>query len=201
MRKQVRLSDPGALAAVGVSALLAMPATASDSGSSRCSDIDQSRRPSLDVVGLTSDPRLVCFNEFRPDKATTIGFVAELSGGDTTLIGIDYRVQDGRLYGVAYVGGIYLLDVANAAATAFSRITVALDGTSFGVDFNPVADRLRIFSDIGQNLRHNVNVGGTTATDTALNYMTGVKALGVAGAAYTNNDLDPKTNTTLYATA
>jgi hypothetical protein len=35
---------------------------------------------------------------------------------------------------------------------------------SFGVDFNPAADRLRIISDAGQNLAHNVNAGGVYAS-------------------------------------
>jgi hypothetical protein len=34
---------------------------------------------------------------------------------------------------------------------------VALQGTRFGVDFNPAANRLRVISDLGQNLRHNID--------------------------------------------
>jgi Domain of unknown function (DUF4394) len=156
------------------------------------------RSSTLNVVGLTRDQRLICFNERRPEKVTNIGTVSGLSGGDTALIGIDYRVQNGMLYGVGNAGGIYLLNTTNATATLVNRLTVGLSGTAFGVDFNPVADRLRIVSDTGQNLRHNVNPDGVTIADTALNYTAGVTALGVVGAAYTNNDLDPTTNTTLY---
>ncbi len=71
-------------------------------------------------------------------------------------------------------------------------------GTFFGVDFNPAADRLRIISNTGQNLRHNVNAGGVTLSDTALNYTAGTPTSGLTGAAYTNNDLDPATGTTLF---
>jgi hypothetical protein len=156
------------------------------------------RRSMLNVVGLTSDQRLICFNERNPNRVTNIGAVSGFSGGDTALVGIDYRVQNGMLYGVGNAGGIYLLNATNATATLVNRLSVALSGAAFGVDFNPVADRLRIVSDTGQNLRHNVNPDGVTAADTALNYTAGVPALGVVGAAYTNNDLDPTTNTTLY---
>lgn len=156
------------------------------------------RRLTLNVVGLTSDQRLICFNERRPDKATNIGKVSGFSGGDTALIGIDYRVQDNMLYGVGNAGGIYRLNVTDAKATLVNRLSVALSGAAFGVDFNPAADRLRIVSDTGQNLRHNINADGVTIADTPLNYTVGVTALGVVGAAYTNNDLDPSTNTTLY---
>ena len=73
-----------------------------------------------------------------------------------------------------------------------------LSGASFGVDFNPAADRLRIISDDGQNLRHNVNAGGTTLVDTTVNYIVGTPATGVTGAGYTNNDLSMNTATTLF---
>ena len=121
------------------------------------------------------------------------------------LIGIDFRVQDKKLYRVSRTGGIYVLTPTGAIATKVSQLTVLLDGTSFGVDFNPVADRLRIVSDTGQNLRHNVNAGVTLVDDpldyppaTSVNAV-GPNATGVTGSAYTNNDLDASTGTTLYA--
>ena len=130
------------------------------SGSATDRDFDRSR--TLQVVGLTNDNRLVCFNEFSPQEARSINFVSNLSGGDTALIGIDFPVQNGLLYGVGNAGGAYLIDTANAVATLVNRLSVALDGsTTYGVDFNPAADRLRITSSKGQNLRHNVNANGT----------------------------------------
>ncbi len=153
----------------------------------------------LNVVGLGADGRLVCFNESRPGKARIIGTVNGLQV-DTKLVGIDFRVQDGKLYGVGEAGGVYTLDTTNAVATLVNRLSVALSGTAFGVDFNPVADRLRIVSDTGQNLRHNVNAGGVTLVDGALSYTAGTAAAGVVGAAYTNNDLSPATPATTGTT-
>ncbi len=157
----------------------------------------------LQVVALTTDQRLVCFNERKPAKARAIGYVSGLFT-DTALVGIDFRVQDGLLYGVGNAGGVYKLDTSTATATLINRLTVALDGTSFGVDFNPAADRLRITSNTGQNLRHNINVGGVTLADDPLDYPTtvngvGPTALGITGSAYTNNDLSATTATTLYS--
>lgn len=152
----------------------------------------------LGVIGLTRDQRLVCFNEYSPGSATNIGAVRGFTGGDSALIGIDFRVQDRKLYGVGNFGGVYVIDSTNGNLTFVNRLTVALDGTKFGVDFNPVADRLRIIGENGQNLRHNVNAGGVTVVDATLNYIAGTSAVGVTGAAYTNNDLDPSTATTLY---
>ena len=81
-------------------------------------------------------------------------------------------------------------------ATKRAQLDQVLSGTSFGVDFNPTVDRLRIVSDTGQNLRANVDTGATLV-DGALNTV-GAVANGVVGAAYTNNDTDPATGTTLY---
>jgi hypothetical protein len=68
---------------------------------------------------------------------------------------------------------------------------------NFGVDFNPAADRLRVISDNGQNLRHNLN-DHTTIEDNNLTTPPGGPTRGVTAAAYTNNDLHPDTNTTLF---
>lgn len=164
----------------------------------RNDDRDGKDHRPLKVVGLTSDQKLVCFFENSPERTLKLGTISGLIGGDTSLAGIDYRVQDAQLYGVGNAGGVYMLNSDTAVATLVNRLTIALTGTSFGVDFNPAADRLRIIGNDGQNLRHNINAGGVTLVDGALNYTAGTPAAGVTGAAYTNNDLDPLTATTLY---
>lgn len=161
----------------------------------------------LRVVGLTDKGRLVSFRAATPQHVRNLGAVQGLMG-DKSLIGIDYRVQDGRLYGVGDSGGIYTIALGGRypTATLVSRLTVVLNGTSFGVDFNPAANRLRVVSDTGQNLRHNLDdpmgapAAGTTATDASLSFPgpPPVPATGVTGAAYTNNDLSTNTATTLF---
>ena len=156
----------------------------------------------LRVIGLTDDGRLVSFRARTPKRTRDIGYVNGLSGADSALVGIDFRVQDGKLYGVGNGGGVYTIDPRTAMATFVNALSVPLNGTSFGVDFNPAADRLRIVSDTGQNLAHNVNDGGTTAMNATLTYTVppamAVAASGITAAAYTNNDLDPATATTLF---
>jgi Domain of unknown function (DUF4394) len=156
------------------------------------------------AVGLTADGELVGFDTANPGGATVIGPVGGLQG-DTALVGIDYRVQDGKLYGVGNKGGIYTIDDAGGAATKVRKLTVALKGKSFGVDFNPAANALRIISDTGQNLRQPfATADAETAVDKALTDpaappATGtVPASGVTAAGYTNNDLDDTTATTLF---
>ena len=104
-----------------------------------------------------------------------IGSVSGLKAPDDALVGMDFRVQDGQLYGVGNGGGIYTLDTHTAVATLVSPLTVSLDGYFFGVDFNPAANALRIISNTGQNLRHPFAgpLAGQTQTDATLNYVAG----------------------------
>lgn len=165
-------------------------------GAAGAAQADDDRR--LQAVGLTADQGLVTFGVDRPGRVRPIGKVTGLQG-DTRLIGLDFRVQDGKLYGVGDAGGVYTIVLRGAVATKVSQLTVALDGTSFGVDFNPAADRLRIVSDAGQNLRHDVNTGGVTVADATLTAPPATTAAtGVTGGAYTNNDLNADTGTTLF---
>lgn len=149
----------------------------------------------------------MAFDARKPGHTQPAGKVTGLDG-DTKLVGIDFRVQDGNLYGVGDAGGIYTVD-KQAIATKVSQLTIALNGTYFGVDFNPAANRLRVISDTGQNLRHNIDdpngapATGVTVADGTLTQppvppAPGATATGVTGAAYTNNDLNPATATTLF---
>ncbi|MFF4435167.1 DUF4394 domain-containing protein [Streptomyces sp. NPDC001513] len=191
-----------ALSAV-LAAVCTTPALAS------VSDIDPPAQtlPAMDhrgltAIGLTSDQRLVEFDVDQPSKTQALGRVSGLQG-DTKLVGIDFRVQNEQLYGVGDRGGIYTLNTNNARATKVSQLTVPLSGGQFGVDFNPAANRLRVISDTGQNLRHNIDDAaallGTTVDGALTNPTTPPStAMGVTGAAYTNNDLNPATATTLF---
>ena len=179
-------------------------AGASDGGSDR-------GRDKLQVIGLSYGTTLSSFSTNNPDKARTIGSV-HLTG-DTRLVGIDYRVQNGALYGVGNAGGLYRIDASNAAATKVGQLTIALSGVNFGVDFNPAANALRVVSDTGQNLRQpfgtiddgNPNNDAVTVMDGNLNTPSGAATpvagpttTGVTGAAYTINDLVTTTGTTLF---
>ena len=157
----------------------------------------------LTIFALTEDQRLLRFRECNPEGPRDIGSIYGLQKPDTMLVGIDFRVQDGWLYGVGNGGGIYTIDTKTAVAMLVSQLTVSLDGQFFGVDFNPAANALRIISNTGQNLRHPFAgpLAFQTQTDATLNYpgQTPVNpATGLTGAAYSNNDLDPNTGTTLF---
>lgn len=160
-----------------------------------------SGRSDFNAMGLTDDGRLVSFETRYPRDIDVIGAIAGLVG-DAEVIGMDYRPLNELLYAVGDAGGIYTVSEDTAALTKVAQTSVVPSGASFGVDFNPAADRLRVISDTGQNLRIDVSTGATTV-DGSLTYppvppADPVPGVGVTAAAYTNNDLDPTTGTTLF---
>lgn len=156
-----------------------------------------------DVVALTASNRLVSFDRATPGTIRTNVAVSGLESGEN-LVGIDVRPRDGLLYGVGSSGRLYTIDAATGAATMKARLSAdaadttapftALAGTDFGVDFNPVADRLRIVSSTGQSLRINVDTGATT-TDGNING--GAANTAITASAYTNSFAGTG-STTLY---
>lgn len=88
--------------------------------------------------------------------------------------------------------------------TAASRARlIPLNGSAFGVDFNPVPDLIRIVSDLGQNLRIRPADGIVASADTTLAYPAAAdpnstRTPRVVAVAYTNPDVDLQTNTVLH---
>jgi hypothetical protein len=156
-----------------------------------------------DVFALTASNKLVSFDRATPGTIRTTVAITGLQGGDS-LVGIDFRPADGVLYGVGSGGRLYTIDTTTGAATLKSTLMAdaadttlpftALAGTDFGVDFNPVADRLRIVGSSGQSLRINVDTGAVT-TDGAING--GAANTAITASAYTNSFAGTGT-TTLY---
>ena len=169
----------GAIAAAACGALFAAPSAAS------AADV---------IYGLTDNNRIVRFNSDTPNKVQESVPVQGLQQGET-LVGLDVRPENDTLYAVGTTNRIYQVNpVTGASRRAFpDPFAPPLNGTSFGVDFNPVADALRIVSDADQNLRVPFRGGnaGTAQEDAPLQYAAGDPNAGqnpaVAGAGYTNS--------------
>ena len=154
------------------------------------------------LFGLTSANNIITFDSTNPGVVTTTGAIAGLQAGEV-LTGIDLRPSNQLLYTVSTAGRIYSLTkdtvgpgyTANLTGTLVTAAGAAVDlsGTRFGVDFNPVPDRLRIVTDFDQNLRINVD-GGVTIVDGTL---AGPGAEAYVAAAYTNSRAGA-TTTMLY---
>lgn len=168
--------------------------------------------PAKEVVhAATADGRLIRFNAGQPQKLLANVAVTGLQPGET-LLGIDYRVARGVLYGLGSSPRLYRIDAATGVATAVGGpLAVALEGSEFGFDFNPTVDRIRVVSDRGQNLRLHPDTGAVVdgnaslaglQTDTALAFdaadVNAGKTPRIVAAGYAYNKQDEKL-TTNYA--
>lgn len=142
------------------------------------------------VYALTAAEDLLRFDGDRPGEVTRQR-ITGLREGDS-LVGIDFRAANGRLYGLGERGGVYVVDESSATARRISTLRTAdgdrvdLRGGDFGIDFNPTVDRLRVVSDEDQNLRVNVETGETTV-DPDIRYNSRRTDANTTAVAYTNS--------------
>ena len=149
-----------------------------------------------DLVALDDGNRLIRFNADTPGKIAW----RSIKGTSSRIVGIDVRPADGKLYGLAADGGIYVIDWMTGQSKMVSMLSVAAVAQPMVVDFNPVADRMRVVGADGRNLRINVETGQATE-DGKLAYVAGDanagKTQGVSAGGYINA-MKGATATTLY---
>lgn len=138
------------------------------------------------VAALTGDATLAHVDT-AAKKVTQTVTITGISG---RVLGIDVRPADGMLYALVSDGSVVTVDPATGKATAKSKLDTMLPaGTMATVDFNPVADRLRVIGSDGTNLRANVDDGKVTK-DGGLKFAEGDAMAGktpkVVAGAYTN---------------
>ena len=149
------------------------------------------------VAALVGDDTLAMVDVSAKKVTKTV----KVTGAPGRILGIDVRPADGMLYALAVDGTVLAVDTATGKATVKSKLDTMLPaGVMATVDFNPVADRLRVIGSDGTNLRANVDDGKVTK-DGALKFaetdsMKGKTAKVVAGA-YTNSMKGAK-ETVLY---
>lgn len=161
---------------------------------------------------LTAQQELVQFDAATPShwlqRKPLRGLVA-----DEVLVGLDFRVARGVLYGVSQRGRVYTIDTTSGQAQAVGEAnpTLPLTEGPYGVDFNPVADRIRLVNAQGLNARLHPDTGAHVdgdpktdgvQTDAALAFVDGDPHAGrapeVVAAAYTYHPRNDKL-TTNYA--
>jgi hypothetical protein len=110
--------------------------------------------------------------------------------------GIDYRPNGGTLYALGSNSRLYTINLATSAVTPVGggAFDPATTGGAFGFDFNPQADRIRVIGDDGQSLRINPDTNAVVV-DTSISDVNA----DIVAAAYTDNDNDNGTPTTLFA--
>jgi hypothetical protein len=157
--------------------------------------------------------RIFFFDSAAPGSLTFLNNGAMIPGLATgeSLLAIDFRPVattspaasfNGVLYGLGATNRLYTINIVTGMATQVGNAgAFTLNGNEFGMDFNPTVDRLRVVSELDQNMRLNPNDGTLTGTDNTLAYVSGDSGFGVnpnvVGAGYTNN-FGGATSTTLY---
>jgi len=158
--------------------------------------------PTGNVVALSTSGKVLTFNRGDLTKLVSSVNIRGLKSGEQFL-GLDVRPQDSTIYGVTNQANIYTLDDSTGQATLKVALTAGaattatcaggapaafsgLSGTEFALDFNPPADRLRLASNTGQNLRINV-ADGVTIVDCPISFASGTGTPQPSGAAYTNS--------------
>jgi len=162
------------------------------------------------IIGLTANNEIVTFGSGSPGNVTLTRRITGLQGLDQ-LVGLDYRPANRQLYALSRTRLYRFSSLGAGTVTPIGNpFTSPLTGTSFGVDFNPVPDRLRVVSENNQNLRINPNTGALVDTnadvggaqfDGTLAFADRDVNLGrnpnIVGAAYTNS-VAGATSTTNY---
>jgi hypothetical protein len=158
------------------------------------------------VFGVTNFNQLISFDSATPGVAGSVP-ITGLTDEFEAVIGIDFRPANQQLYALSNAPGnvyrLYTISVLTGAATPVGSGPLAggINGISFGFDFNPVVDLIRVVNDADQNLRYNPNDAALAVTDVALAYGVGDPRFGanptIGAAAYANAFVGA-TTTTLY---
>lgn len=164
------------------------------------------------LVGLTSTNFLVSFDSGDPTHLLASVKIKGLAAGED-IVSIDSRAANGLLYGLTKQNTLYTISPYTGLATKVGPAgppDLALTGKALAMDFNPTVDRLRVVSDLEQNLRIVPSTGtvvdgdgGTMGTqpDTALAFDAGDVNAGknpnIAAVAYDRN-FQGTTQTSLF---
>lgn len=117
------------------------------------------------IFAVTTTQQLVQFNAGQPQRTLSSLALTGLAAGDT-LMGIDYRVARGQLFGLGTSGQLYRIDTKTGAASAVGTpVSLPAGSTEWGFDFNPTVDRIRVVGNSGVNMRLHPDTGAVIDAD------------------------------------
>jgi len=158
--------------------------------------------PSTPLVALTPTNSLLRFDAANPGVIQSTVPLTGIAGGDS-VVAIDVRPLTGLVYGLGLNGStahLYAINgVTGASVQIGGDITLpqspgtAGAGTAYGIDFQPVVDRIRVVSNTRDNFRLAPTTGVVAGPDTAINPGTP----NIVAVAYDRNFVG-STTTTLY---
>lgn len=138
------------------------------------------------AYAASTDNKLYRFDPTNP-AMNSVAFIGLATG--ETVVGLDFRPANGALYAITNQSRLLTVNTSSGQVTAVGLGLIGISGTTFGFDFNPFVDRIRLVSNTGQNLRLHPDLGTIAGTDGTLK--PGTPA--VSGAAYTNNFIGAST--------
>lgn len=107
------------------------------------------------LLALSADGQL-----FKVDTQTLKVSANMAASSPSPLRGIDIRPANGKLYALGADNQLYTVDLASGAASVAAKLNNSLPGSGQAViDFNPVADKLRLLAPDGTSFRVNVETG------------------------------------------
>lgn len=153
-------------------------------GCNKDDDPQTPTKPDLVFYGLTAGNQLAKFNANASQTAMSNVAITGLQTGES-LLAIDFRPATGQLYGLGSTSRLYIINPETGTSTAVGAgpFSPALNGNLAGFDFNPTVDRIRVTTNLGQNLRLHPETGAVATADVALNPGTP----SIIGSAYTNS--------------
>jgi hypothetical protein len=118
------------------------------------------------LVAIRADNTLAFFDSASPTAIISTKPILGLQAGET-IIGADLRPAGQTLFVVTSNARVAELDANTGVLGIRGSFGAPVTGT-FGVDFNPTVDRIRVVNDADQNFRLNPDTGAIAGTDTAL---------------------------------
>ncbi len=116
--------------------------------------------------GVTESDRLVTFHS---DSPGAIRSSKRLTGlGRASLVAIDVRPRNGRLYGLGDNYRLYAISAAGGRVRPIGRPLPGRRSAAVGFDFNPTADKIRITNRAGLNARVDPDTGALVDGDADL---------------------------------
>ena len=118
-----------------------------------------------EVAALSGDNTISIVNT----SSKSVTKTWKIQGVTGKVLGIDVRPADGMVYVITSDGTIGTIDLKTGLITKKSKLSQPWKAGTTTIDFNPVADRLRVMSSEGVNARVNVDDGQVTVDGVVIN--------------------------------
>jgi hypothetical protein len=143
----------------------------------RCEQLEAREVPAT-IFAVNAAGRLLTFGSNDPSVLLAGVSITGLAAAGEKITDIDVRPGNGLLYGRSNFDRLYIINPLTGATTRVGGV-VDTAAPSVGMDFDPVANSLRVVSNARQNLSLNPDTGGVATFGVPLSYRAGDFAQGL----------------------